>query len=184
MTTHLYTFNMTVEQDIWLWITGYVEQEHKFYDYKFPPCPYARSARLKGLVDVDAYTGGNPFKFVREQALDLVADPVHRVRVLAFPPVYRWAKPLHWYINHLNKQLIGSNYYMQYGRAVTTSSQYPGLLNGEPYFVVIINYWPDVVRGAEALLRAGYYESWPTSHFDAIVTRRQQALDRHNKDTK
>jgi len=167
---------MPVDQDIWRWITDYVEVDHKFYDYKFPPCPYARSARLQGLVDVQAYSSGSAFKFVLEQMNNLIDKPKYNVRVLALPAVYRWIKPLHWYINLLNKQLISNNYYMQYGRAVTTSSQYPGLFSGQPYFVVIINHWPDVIRGSTSLQRAGYYTHWPQSHFDAIVTRRQQAL--------
>lgn len=171
-----------VEQEVWTWITDYVEVNHKFYDYKFPPCPYAKSARLRGLVDVQAYSTGSVRKFIREQTSELVAGRQFNVRVLVFPAWYRWLKPLHWFINSLNKQLIGQQYYMQYGRAVNTESQYPGLFRGDPYFVVIINYWPDVVRGSESLQRAGYYTSWPTAHFDAIVTRRQQALDQYNKE--
>ena len=173
---------MTVEQDIWHWITDYVEQDHKFYNYKFPPCPYARTARLKGLVDVQAYNSGSPFKFVRKQVDNLLADKKYNVRVLAFPAVYRWLKPLHWYINHLNKQLVNSDYYMQYGRAVNTQTT-TGLFKGKPYFIVIINYWPDVIRGQAALERTDYYSAWPSSHFNAIVTRRQRVLDKYVKRT-
>ena len=183
--THSYTFNMktTVEQDVWQWITGYVEVNHKFYDYKFPPCPYARSARLKGLVDVQAYTSGSALKFIQQQVSDLLLDRKFNVRVLVFPAWLRWLKPLHWAINRLNKQLIGDDYYMQYGRAVNTASQYPELLKGSPYFIVIINYWPDVVRGVESLSKTAYYTHWPKDHFDAIVTRRQRALDQYTTRT-
>jgi hypothetical protein len=53
-----------IEQDIWNWITNYIEVNHEFYNYKFPPCPYARTARLKGSVDIVAYESGNIKKFI------------------------------------------------------------------------------------------------------------------------
>ena len=76
----------------------------------------------------------------------------------------------------MNRSVITDQYYMQYGRAVNTQSQYPGVFAGQPYFIVIINHWPDVVRASDALAKTDYYSHWPQTHFDAIVTRRNRAL--------
>lgn len=168
---------MTVEQDIWHWIENFVEKNHEFYDYKFPPCPYARTARLRGTVDVAAWHSGSYSKFINKQALSLINDPKLSIRVLAFPARLRWYFWLHHWINKLNRQLIPQNYYAQYGLAVNTTSQYPGVFAGKPYFIVIINRLSDVLDAHGALVNTDYYKSWSKSHYHNVVTRRQQAYD-------
>lgn len=173
--TLLYTFNMLeqVKQDIWSWIENFVEQNHKFYDYKFPPCPYARQARLKGLVDVHAYQD-HAWQFTRDQIQDLVEHREYNVRVLAFPYWQRWNYLLRWRIARLNRTLVKDDYYAQFGAAVTTHSRYPGLFLGRPYFVVIINKVSDVVQAQAALARTDYYKNWTEEHYHNVVVKRDR----------
>ena len=72
--THISISKQTIEQDVWEWIQNYIEVNHKFYNHKFPPCPYAKAARLAGLLDVSAYTSGAAIDFVYEQVDDLIAN--------------------------------------------------------------------------------------------------------------
>lgn len=180
MTILLYTFNMRnslktqVESDILAWITGWVEVNHKFYNYRFPPCPYARAARLSGLVDIHAYTGGSAGRFAQEQIADLVQHTQYNVRVLAFPYWQRWNYLLRARIDRLNRSLVDCDYYAQYGAAVTTRSCYPGLFKNRPYFVIIINKVSDVVAAQASLARTDYYSNWTDQHYDRVVTRRDR----------
>ena len=169
-----------IEQDIWQWITEYIEVNHEFYDYKFPPCPYARGARLKGALDVVAWTAGNTRTFIDAQTHDLLQS--HKtVRVLVFPPSLRWNWLTRWHIANLNKTLVPQDYYIQYGGAVETQSRYPGW-PGE-YVIVIINLISDVLQGHEALKSTAYYRNWSNAHYHNVVQRRQRVYNRY-KDTK
>jgi hypothetical protein len=171
-----------VEQDVWEWIKNYIEANHKFYDYKFPPCPYAKSARLKGLVTVHAYESGSIFNFIKKMSSKNIDDNKHSVMVLVLPPrtkLFNWF--LSKFINNLNKKLVQSDYYAQYGVALSTESKYAGFLNSGEYSIVIINKLSEILDGHKSLLKTDYYKSWAKHHYDAVVVRRQDMYDRYGK---
>jgi len=169
-----------IEQDIWQWITEYIEVNHEFYAHKFPPCPYARGARLKGSLDVVAWTSGNTRIFINTQTADLLLSD-KTVRVMVFPPSLRWNWLTRWHIANLNKTMIPQDYYIQYGGAVGTTSRYPGLPGA--YVIVIINQLSDVLAGHTALKSTPYYRNWSNTHYHNVVERRQDMYNRY-KDIK
>ena len=171
-----------ITDDIWNWITDYVEVDHKFYDYKFPPCPYAKAARLKGLVDVVAHQHGNALQFIESQVNDLVSNKKFNVRVLVFAPRYKYRYGLKKFINDLNKKIIPKDFYAQYGVALKTYSQYTGFLNKGPYLIVIVNKLSDVLDGHRSLLNTDYYKPWAKHHYDAVVVRRQEMYEKYKQD--
>ena len=173
-----------IKQDMWNWITDYVESNHKFYDYKFPPCPYAKAARLKGLVDIAIYDSGGVRDFILEQTDNLINEKKYNVRILVFPAKVNWYFFIKQFINTLNKKLVAMDYYTQYGTALKTKSRYPGLFENGPYFIVIINKLSDVIAGHESLLSTNYYNSWAQSHYDSVVTRRQEFYQKYSNVSK
>jgi hypothetical protein len=168
-----------ITEDIWDWITGYVEVNHKFYNYQFPPCPYAKSARLKGLVDVVAYDKGPMFDFINNQTSDLVSNKKYNVRLIVFPPRYKYRFGIQQFIKKLNATLIPYDYYAQYGIALKTKSKYKGWFNTGPYFIVIVNKLSDVLDGHKSLLNTDYYKPWAEHHYNEVVVRRQQMYKHH-----
>lgn len=163
-----------IEKDIWSWIQTYVEANHEFYDYKFPPCPYAKAARLKGMVNVTAYESGSISQFIKNSV-----QSSHNVQVLVLPPKIRWYYHIHWLLKNINKKLILSDRYVQYGMAVTTHSKYPGLKG--PYFIIIVNVLSDVIAGHNALSFSDYYKGWDKSHYDNVVLRRNKMIKQHDR---
>jgi hypothetical protein len=164
--------NITIQKDICTWITEFVEVNHKFYNYKFPPCPYAKSARLKNLVDVQAYEQ-NPITFTLDQIDNLLQHKKFNVRVLVYPYYMRWNYLLRWKIDKLNQTLIKDDYYAQYGAAISTKSQYPGLFKNKPYFIIIINKLSDVLAAQESLDKTDYYQNWTPQHYHNVVVKRK-----------
>ena len=181
MTIHTFTNNITadIKQDITTWLVEYIEQNHKFYDYKFPPCPYARSARLKGLIDIQPYESGGMRQFIRAQTDRLINNNTHNVCIMVFPYYAKWFFHLRYVIENLNKKIINKDFYAQYGTALTTQSQYPGFMSGGPYFIVIINRLSDVISGHNALLKTNYYTPWASHHYNDVVVRRQKMIDKY-----
>jgi hypothetical protein len=174
----------SIEQDIWHWVENYIEKPHAFYNYKFPPCPFARAARLKKLLDVKVYTSGSLNQFIATQTQDLIKSDLN-TRILVFPHYVRWFYWTKWAIKQLNKTTIPQDYYLQYGRAVGSHSQYPGLFSQRPYFVVIINKLSDVMEGHQMLAKTDYYSNWSHDHYRDVVVRRQKTFEKYfPKDTK
>ena len=173
-----------IEQDIWNWVTNYIEVANEFYNYKFPPCPYAKSARLKGLMDIVAYKNGSIKDFINSQVNNIVEHKKFNVRVMIFPAHVRWYFHIHRHVQNLNKEIISKDYYAQYGRALQTASQYPGMFNGKPYFIVIVNKLSDILSGHESLLSTDYYDNWTTRHYEHVVNRREQIYKLHSNSTK
>ena len=171
-----------VEHDIWEWIQNFIEVNHKFYGYKFPPCPYAKTARIKGLVAVHAYTNGNVFKFIKTMSNKNIEQNKHSVMVLVLPPRIKF---INWifskFINNLNKTLVKNDYYAQYGTALTTTSSYTGLFNSGEYSIVIINKLSEILSGHKSLLKTDYYKPWAKHHYSAVVDRRQKMYDQYGK---
>ena len=71
---------------------------------------------------------------------------------------------------------------MQYGKALNTSSGYPGIFENGPYFIVILNKLSDVLLAHQSLLYTNYYKNWDKKHFNEVVVRRQQALNKYTKE--
>jgi hypothetical protein len=178
------TIKNIVETDIWEWIKDYIEVPNKFYDYKFPVCPYAKAARLKGVVTVKAYEQGDIKEFIAQSVRELVADPKHEIVVIAMPPRKKFTWGIKSLIENLNIEIIPQGYYSQYGVAVKTKSKYPGLFNSGKYFVVLVNKLEPVLEGHKALLKTDYYTPWSTKHYDAVVTRRQEMYDKYKDGNK
>ena len=170
-----------IEQDIWAWLKDYIEVEHKFYDYKFPVCPYARAARLKGTVSVKAYKSGSIKEFIKSNVAATIADPDHSICVMIMPPRARWTFGLRKMIEQLNHDIMDQDYFIQMGDAVNTSSLYSGWFNQGNYFAVFLNQLTPVLEGHKYLLTTDYYSYWSKKHYNDVVIQRQKTYDAYLK---
>jgi hypothetical protein len=168
------TLKETIELDVLNWIINYIEVDNKFYDYKFPVCPFAKSARLKGILKITAYESGNVKEFISTNARLIPNDTQHDICVMAMPPRFKWTWGIKSLVEQLNKELIPQGYFVQYGTGVKTNSKYPGLFNDGRYFMVFVNKLGPVMQGHEFLLKTDYYKPWSKEHYEAVVVRRQQ----------
>lgn len=169
-----------IENDIWTWIKEYVEVNHEFYGYKFPPCPYAKAARLKGSIDVIAYEDGSVKQFIKLNVQDLLDAKDKKItqRALILPPRAQWTLGIKKFIHNLNTKIVSQDYYIQFGRAIKTQSRYAGLFNSGAYCIILINLLSEVMEGHQALLSTDYYKPWSQEHYDAVVVRRQDMYDK------
>ena len=161
-----------VEQDIWAWIDDFVTAKNEFYDYKFPPCPFARQAVLSKTVDVQVWQTGGIREFIKDNAIQMRDFRSLTTRVMAFPPKTRFAWRIGDYVESLNAEMISSNVFLNPGVAKTTKSRYPQSASAEPYFIVIANSLDAVLSGAQSLMSTDYYKNWPAAHYAHVVERR------------
>ena len=168
----------TIKQDVYGWVRDYIEVNHEFYNYKFPPCPFARSARLKGLMDIQVWQKGSYYRFAEQSALDMQSNINYTVRILVFPHAMKYHFWMKNKIAKLNSKIVALDLYAQIGSAIKTTSKYPGLLETGPYGIVIINRLSDILNGHQSLLKTDYYKPWSMEHYDAVVTRRQEIANK------
>lgn len=166
---------MNTKQEILEWVENFIEVNHEFYNYKFSPCPYARSARLAGLLNIVVADNESITDFVNDNIQTVISDSKHTVTILVLPPrakYYFWIK---WWLQYLNRRLVTVNYYAQYGIARVTDSE---------HHIIIINKLDDILSGHDSLVKTNYYNNWTTQHYNAVVTRRQQIKDKYAKQDK
>jgi hypothetical protein len=167
-----------IKQDVYGWVRDYIEINHEFYNYKFPPCPFAKSARLKGLLDIQVWQKGSYYQFAEQWATDMQSNDNYTVRILVFPHRMKYHFWMKNRIAALNKKIVAKDLYAQIGSAIKTQSQYPGILEQGPYGIVIINRLSDILNGHQSLLKTDYYKPWSIEHYDAVVTRRQEIANK------
>ena len=170
-----------IKQDIYDWVVNYIEANHAFYDYKFPPCPFAKAARLKGMLDIQVCEQGSYYNFAEKYVTSMSTDTNFTVRILVYPHSLKYRFWMKKQIAKLNTKIVGMDLYAQIGSAIKTKSKYPGLLETGPYGIVIINRLSDILSGHQSLLKTDYYKSWSDQHYHAVVTRRQGIVDKCTK---
>lgn len=166
-----------VIDDMNSWMINHVEKNHSFYGHDMPPCPYAKAARLKGLVDTKVYNGEGPIWFIKHCVEDLMLnkDKGLTTRIIAFPKYFKWLFHIKWFVKWFNNTTVPCDYYLQYGRVTARTG------SGTTYFVVIVNKLSAVMDGHKSLSKTSYYDNWSKKHYDAVVVRRQKIYDKYNK---
>ncbi|MBX7165041.1 MAG: hypothetical protein K1X74_01710 [Pirellulales bacterium] len=170
-----------IEQDLWDWVHNFVNAKNAFYDYKFPPCPFAKQAIQQKTLAVEVWESGNVREFIRSCADKVRLSPTLTTLVMAFPPRTKFAWGLTDYVESLNAEMICDDVFLNTGEAKTTVSRYPGSPPNEPYFIVIANSLEAVLQGCEALKKTDYYKDWPAEHYALVVERRQRMYEKYGR---
>jgi hypothetical protein len=175
-----------IEADLWAWIKEFITVPNAFYNNKFAPCPYAKSAVADGQVDVVVWQSGDVRAFIREQAIRMRDErPTTGVTtlVMAFPPRIQRSWGVIDHIDALNIELVPDNIFLNGGVTKTTPSRFPGS-QGEPYFIVVANTLDAVLRGSDALQRTAFYTNWPVEQYGTVVERRARLAGHAGSDPK
>jgi len=170
-----------IKADIWHWIEHYIEVPNKFYDYRFPVCPFAKAARLQGIVQVRPWISGSIKDFIRQGVHQLIQDQQKEICVMVMPPRAKWRWGIPALIESINAEIIPQGAFVQFGTAIGTTSQYPGLFNQGEYFVVLVNNVDAVMEAHRALLNTDYYRPWSRGHYHDVVIRRQRLVEKYGK---
>ena len=181
---HMYTNKIVkqVRQDITNWTINFVEQSNKFYGGKFPVCPYAKQARLKGETTYSIYQKGDYRKFVARSITKLINNKKFKQMLIIMPPNAKWFIG-NTFVDNANKIIIKHNLFALKGRANGTRSKYPGWTNKGEYFIIGLNTLDKVLPAVEVLKKKGYYKNWSKKHYDYIVVKRQKMFEQYGKDS-
>lgn len=159
----------TVVQDIESWITNFLEVPHPALG-NWPPCPYARSARLKQSYDIRI--GVDPFYDLQNQGRWGLGK--WEVVIYAYD-IKQW--PCELFVNSIalvNKQVLLPRDLV----ALEDHPDSPEIVNGVTlnqgtYALALIQKLSDLNNKAQQLANQGFYHNWPESYLTALFQNRQ-----------
>ena len=152
--------------DILNWITGFVEKPTPALN-GWPPCPYARKARLAGLVDIRTGT--------TDPIADLANISLGDYEVVAYyyDPMDFSAEEFEQLVQQLNDDFLspkGLFALADHPKAVETVNGV--VMNQGTYALIFLQSIDKLNHFAQLLGKQGYYDGWPESYLRELFAGR------------
>ena len=165
-----------VKQDIESWIMNFVEVPHPSLG-GFPPCPYARSARLKNSYDV--FIGSDPYFDLKNRARYGMGNK--EVVVYAYNP-QDWPRDL------FASSLDQANQEFLLRVDILALEDHPDnveivngvCMNQGMYALALVQSLSDLNSKAKLMASKGFYDSWPEDYLTALFQHRQDPRANHD----
>lgn len=158
-----------VKLDIESWITNFVEVPHPSLG-GWPPCPYARSARLKKSYDIRL--GIDPYYDLRNHS----RWGMGQWEVIVY--VY---DPTSWPLSLFSASLHSANTEFLLAQNMIALEDHPAdvenvngvIMNQGTYALALVQNLTDLNAKAQAIARQGFYHNWPESYLQNLFQYRQ-----------
>jgi len=159
----------TVTQDITHWIENFVEQPHPALG-GWPPCPYARSARLKNTVKI--YLGADPYYDLKNRSRWSMGDA--EVIIYVYDPA-EWSYQLFSHsITQANEEFLLRNNLLALEDHPADAEIVNGVaMNQGTYALALVQSLSDLDSKAKLIAAKGFYDSWPEHYLTALFKHRQ-----------
>lgn len=159
----------TVTKDIEHWIETFVEVPHPALG-GWPPCPYARSARLKKSWTV--YLGTDPYFDLKNRARWGMED--REVIVYAYDP----AEFSH---SQFSAAISGANQEFLLAKDILALEDHPAdaeivrgvAMNQGTYALALVQSLSDLNRRARLVADRGFYHGWPEDYLQQLFQHRE-----------
>jgi len=159
----------TVKQDIEAWIVNFVEVPHPALG-GFPPCPYARSARLKKSYEV--YLGTDPYYDLKNRARYGMGNK--EVVIYVYDP-QEWPHELFAAsIDSANQEFLLNVDILALEDHPTDIENVNGvIMNQGKYALALVQSLSDLNEKAKLVARKGFYDTWPEDYLQALFQHRE-----------
>ncbi len=158
-----------VKADIESWIENFVEVPHPALG-GFPPCPYARSARLKKTYEV--YLGTDPYYDLKNRARWGMGN--REVIIYAYDPE-EWPHELFAAsIESANTEhLLRADILALEDHPADIEDVNGVVMNQGQYALALVQSLSDLNVRARQMAAKGFYDSWPEDYLKALFHHRQ-----------
>jgi hypothetical protein len=158
-----------LEQDILAWSEHFLEVAHPALG-DWPPCPYARAARVRGTVGI--FVGTDVDLDVKQRA-ELGMEH-WEVCVYAYDPAV-WTYPVfHDLVEDVNRRYLLARDMI----ALEDHPSDPEIVNGVSmnqgtYALVMVQSLSDLDRRARVMASKGFYQNWDEAYLQLLFRHRQ-----------
>ena len=158
----------TVAADILAWSENFVEVPHPALG-GWPPCPFARQARLNKTVQV--LTGADPYFDLRNRARWGMGN--HEVIVYAYDPADWPYDRFHYSIESANTEFL-------LARDILALEDHPEdvedvngvIMNQGKYALVLVQSLSKLNTAAKQMGTKGFYHAWPEEYLTGLFKHR------------
>jgi len=158
-----------VKQDIEKWIVGFVEVPHPALG-GFPPCPYARSSRLKQSYDI--FIGSDPYFDLKNRARYGMGNK----EVIVY--VY---DPKEWSHDLFASSLDQANRDFLLAADILALEDHPDdveivngiCMNQGTYAMALVQSLSDLDTKAQLMAKRGFYDTWPEDYLTGLFQHRK-----------
>jgi len=158
----------TVKQDIERWIQDFVEVKNPALG-GWPPCPYARKARLE--QDYEVRIGRDLGADLSELGRTGISKSVV---VLAYEGHHYTAKQFNQTVNDLNEQhLIKHDLLALADHPDDVESVNGIIMNQGRYALALVQSLSDLNAKAKIMASKGFYDSWPEEYLQMLFQHRE-----------
>ena len=159
----------TVKADIESWIVNFCEVAHPALG-NFPPCPYARSARLKRSYEI--YLGVDPYYDLKNRARYGMGN--REVIIYAYDPA-EWSHEL------FSASLHSANTEFLLAADILALEDHPAdvenvngvIMNQGKYALALVQSLSDLNQKAKLVAKRGFYDTWPEEYLHALFQHRE-----------
>lgn len=158
-----------VKADIEHWIETFVEVPHPALG-GWPPCPYARSARMKRTFEV--YLGTDPYYDLKNRARWGMGDK--EVIIYAYDPV-EWSHELFSASieSANNEHLLRADILALEDHPADIENVNGVIMNQGKYAMALVQSLSDLNAKAAVMGNKGFYDSWPEDYLQALFKHRK-----------
>ena len=158
-----------VKQDIESWIVNFVEVPHPALG-GFPPCPYARSSRLKNSYAV--FIGSDPYFDLKNRARHGMGNK--EVVIYVYDPV-EWPHDLFAAsLDHANKDFLLAADLLALEDHPSDVEIVNGVcMNQGTYALALVQRLSDLDTKAKIMASKGFYDTWPEDYLVSLFQHRK-----------
>jgi hypothetical protein len=158
-----------VKQDIESWIENFVEVPHPALG-GFPPCPFARQARMKRTFEV--YLGADPYYDLKNRARWGMGD--REVIIYAYDPE-EWSHELFSAsIESANTEhLLRADLLALEDHPADVENVNGVVMNQGKYALALVQCLSDLNTKAKLMASKGFYHGWPEEYLQGLFHHRQ-----------
>ena len=158
-----------VKQDIESWIENFVEVPHPALG-GFPPCPFARQARMKRTFEV--YLGSDPYYDLKNRARWGMGNK--EVIIYAYDPA-EWSHEL------FSASIESANHEHLLRNDILALEDHPAdvenvngvIMNQGRYALALVQCLSDLNAKAQQMASKGFYHGWPEEYLQGLFNHRQ-----------
>ena len=158
-----------VKQDIESWIENFVEVPHPALG-GFPPCPFARQARMKRTFEV--YLGADPYYDLKNRARWGMGN--QEVIIYAYDPA-EWSHEL------FSASIESANTEHLLRNDILALEDHPAdvenvngvIMNQGKYALALVQCLSDLNTKAKQMAAKGFYHDWPEEYLQGLFHHRQ-----------
>ena len=158
-----------VQADIESWIENFVEVPHPALG-GFPPCPFARQARMKRTFEV--YLGSDPYYDLKNRARWGMGN--REVIIYAYDPV-------EWPYELFSTSIESANTEHLSRADILALEDHPAdvenvngvIMNQGKYALALVQSLSDLNAKARQMAAKGFYHGWPEEYLQGLFHHRQ-----------